>query len=220
MNRRPLRRAGLVAVLGVALAACAIQPPRRALPELSAQQREAAESVQTARERQLRELESWSLSGRIALAKGRSGGSGRIEWVQKDPRNYEVTLDAPVSRQSWRLTGNSHYEAGRLEGLEGGVREGDDAEALLLEATGWDIPVNQLPAWLRGVISRDDGAPARIAYGTDGRLLSIEQFGWTIEYQEWSAPDGVGPELPRRIVARSGDATVRLIVDQWHLAAP
>ncbi|MFB8831670.1 lipoprotein insertase outer membrane protein LolB [Azotobacter sp. CWF10] len=45
-------------------------------------------------------------------------------------------------------------EAGRLEGLAGGPRDGEDAQQLLLEATGWDIPVNQLPEWIRGLVAR------------------------------------------------------------------
>lgn len=221
---KPQARARLPGlVIGFALAAslvaCVSQPRRGERPPLTSQQFAAADVAQQAREAQLRTLASWSLSGRLALAAGREGGSGRIEWRQKDPLNYEATLDAPVSRQSWRLSGNRRNEAGRLEGLEGGPRQGADAESLLLDATGWHLPVNRMPAWLLGIPS-EEGGRALVDYGPDGRLFSIEQAGWRIEYHEWSAPDQAWPELPRRIVARSGDATVRLIVDQWHLAAP
>src|SRR5690606_13870120 len=82
-------------------------------------------------------LEAWGLAGRVAISGGRQGGSGRLDWVQQGGR-YEVTLSAPVTRQGWRLSGDAGRA--RLEGVEGGPREGADVEALLLEATGWDIP--------------------------------------------------------------------------------
>jgi hypothetical protein len=42
-----------------------------------------------------------------------------------------------------------------------------------------------------------------------------------IEYPEWQPPAAPGqPEMPRRILARGtdGDASVRLVIDAWHLA--
>lgn len=204
--------------LAASLAACVSQPRRDQRPPLTSQQFAAAEAAQQARQAQLSTLVSWSLSGRVALATGRNGGSGRIEWQQKDPLNYAVTLNAPVSRQSWRLSGNRRNEAGRLEGLDGGPREGADAESLLLEATGWYLPVNQMPAWLLGLPS-DEAEPALVDYGPDGRLAVIEQAGWRIEYLEWVPALPAQPELPRRIVATRGDAKVRLIVDEWTLDA-
>src|SRR3546814_11697571 len=54
----------------------------------------------------LKALPALSFSGRVALSGGsRGGGTGRIEWQQAGDR-YRVTLSAPVSRQSWRLSGD------------------------------------------------------------------------------------------------------------------
>ncbi|MFQ6312942.1 lipoprotein insertase outer membrane protein LolB [Lysobacter capsici] len=135
------------------------------------------------------------------------GGSGRIEWTQHGER-FEVALSAPVTRQSWRLAGGPG-EA-RLEGLEGGPRSGDNAAALLLETTGWDIPVEALGNWLRG-LPAEGVAAAKLTPGPDGRPLSIEQGGWTIAYQ-WPASG----DLPSRLDARRASARVRLIVDEWQ----
>lgn len=197
-------RAVAVAMLGLLLSACAGQtvkrPPPEALPAAVAAEREAGRIAR------VRADGEWSLTGRIAVSNAGKGGSGRIEWNQRGER-YEVALSAPVTRQSWRLAGGPG-EA-RLEGLEGGPREGADAAAVLHEATGWDIPVEALADWLRALPA--GGAAPRIAAGPDGRPLSIEQAGWSIAY-EWP----VTGDLPSRLDARRGDARVRLIVDQWQ----
>src|SRR5690606_41495821 len=70
------------------------------------------------------------------------------------------SLAAPVTRQSWRLS----VDAGgaRLEGMEGGTRTGPDGQQLLLEATGLDVPVGALGAWLRGLPADEaEHGPAR-----------------------------------------------------------
>ena len=128
-----------------------------------------------------------------------------------------MALSAPVTRQSWRLSGD---DAGaRLEGIEGGPREGRDAAQLLREATGWEIPVVALAEWVRGVRAQALG-PARVAYGEDGRLARIEQGGWAIDYV-WNAamPAGVGAAGAARR-ARRGEAQVRLVIDQWGDGLP
>lgn len=162
---------------------------------------------------------AWSFEGRVAVSSGGKGGSGRLEWKQ-DGRDYEVLLSAPVTRQSWRLTGNTHYEGGRLEGMEGGPREGEFADELLREATGWDIPVNLLPDWARGLAADDSERPEKVRFDTDGRVAVIEQMGWKIEYLDWYPADEGRPALPRRIEVRQGSARVRLALDRWDFAEP
>jgi hypothetical protein len=62
-------------------------------------------------------------------------------------------------------------------------------------------------------------APAQETWSADGRLASIAQIGWVIDYPEWREAGPGHPEMPRRIVARrtGADASVRVVVDAWRL---
>lgn len=215
---RGVRGWWLAAALAM-LAACAGRQPVREAPPVA----EAAElATQEAREAALRLDDEWSLAGRVALANGDRGGSGRIDWRQAG-ESYAVSLSAPITRQSWRLSASA--AGATLEGLEGGPRHGPDAGGLLLRNTGWRIPVEALPHWLRGARAPGLG-PAVMAFGADGRLARMEQGGWTIEFAEWGLPGGAeapvtgaGVALPHRLEAARGDARVRLVVDAWGAEA-
>ncbi|MFT3754347.1 MAG: lipoprotein insertase outer membrane protein LolB [Pseudoxanthomonas sp.] len=195
----------LLAVL--LLSACATQTKKPVPPPVDA---DVAEQGQLAREAALRQQPQWSLSGRVALSRGNSGGSGRIEWRQ-DGDSAQVSLSAPITRQSWQLSTGA--EGARLEGLEGGARTGVDAASLLREATGWEIPVTALSDWLRG-LRAPNPAPEAVIYDAQGRLSQLRQGGWIIDYR-WPAATAATPELPTRIDAAKGDAKVKLLVDAW-----
>ena len=207
--------AAALAIVAV-LAGCATTAPVRRTPALSA---EALASRQQAREAFLAQYDAWSFSGRAAISKGDKGGSGRIEWQQQDRRRYEIALSAPVTRQSWRLIGDLHSEAGRIEGLEGGPRDGEFAEDLLLETTGWSVPLQQLGSWVRGAPASEYPVQA-IVYDADGRPESFQQAGWTVRYTAWRPGPTGAPELPAKIEAESGDARVRLAIEDWTFASP
>jgi outer membrane lipoprotein LolB len=189
------------------LSACVAGPVREALPPIAG----SPDAHQVQRETRLATKASWSLQGRVALSNGRDGGSGRIEWSQ-DADRYEVSLSAPITRQSWRLSGDER--GAQLEGLEGGTRVGADPAGLLREATRWEIPVTALSSWVRGLRAAAEHGPALVRFGTDGRLSRIEQGGWTIDYGGWQA-GAAGIDLPNRLNARRGEASVRLVIDAW-----
>lgn len=165
---------------------------------------------------------SLAFSGRVALSNGRDGGSGRIEWWQAGD-DYQVLLRAPVTRQGWSLSAGAG--GARIDGLDGGPRHGPDAQALLLEETGMQVPLSALAAWAAG--TRADPAahgPARLEFSAGGELVRLRQAGWTIDYVAWQpSSDGAAAQplpLPLRINAERGQARVRLVVDDWSPGAP
>ena len=89
-----------------------------------------------------------------------------------------------------------------------------DAESLTESVLGWRLPLAGLPDWVRGraVASR----PYRSRRGVDGRIASIEQDAWRIDYLAWEG------QLPSRVtLAYQGGSIdsrveIRLIVDQWQ----
>ena len=182
--------------LAVLLAGCAPAPVRAPADA-------AALAAQAAHETKLRAEAAWRLEGRLAVRAGGDGGSGRLDWRQEGEQ-FRIRLSAPVTGRGWELEGGPGRA--RLEGLDGGPLAGSDPEALLAAATGWQIPLEALGWWVRG--GRAPGE-AELAFGPDGRLASLQQRGWTVEYREW---DG---DRPRRVFARRGEASVRLVVDAW-----
>jgi len=152
----------------------------------------------------------WDLRGRLAVSQGEQAGNAGIRWRQRG-EDFDIVLSAPITGQNWRLY--SKDGVARLEGLEGGPREGSDAEALLLEATGWRLPIGAMRDWVRG--SRGIAAQSleQLQWDQHGRPALLGRGGWTVEYREWF--EGPVP-LPRRVYARNAEASVRLVVDAWE----
>jgi outer membrane lipoprotein LolB len=210
-----LRTMALALAVGVS-AGCATTAPTRTAPPLPA---ETLAERQRARGEWLALYETWSFSGRAAISRGDKGGSGRIEWEQRDRDRYGIALSAPVTRQSWRLSGDLRSGAGRIEGLDGGPREGAFAEDLLIQATGWRVPLQQLGSWVRGAPAADIAVES-VAYDAEGRIAELRQSGWTVRYLAWRPGPAGQPDLPAKIEAEAGDARVRLVIEDWTFASP
>lgn len=191
-----------LALLVMLLAACSTAPRRVADVGADGD----ALALQAAREAALAADDAWSFSGRIAISNAHDSGSGRIEW-QQDGGKYVIELRAPVTRRSWRLTGEPGWA--QLDGLDGGPFEGDSAEALLLQHVGWNVPLADLAAWARGARASRD---ADTEFAPDGRLSRLREAGWVIEYRSWNDAE---PLLPTKVFAQRGDERVRLLVDRW-----
>jgi outer membrane lipoprotein LolB len=196
-----MHRAGRVAaaLCLLALSACAPVAPR--IPAV------ADEAAQQAREAALSARTDWAFRGRVAISQGGQGGNAGIRWRQQGA-DFDIELSAPVTRQSWRLASRAGQVT--LAGLEGGELRGTDAEALLLEATGWRIPVAAMASWARG--ARGRGSRAEFSSDPQGRPATLLQDGWSVEYRSWFPGD---PPLPQKVFARQGEAGVRLVVEAW-----
>ena len=209
------------AALCLALLACQSLPPASTPGNVlvdyvqvqAAMQAQQARIVALGLENTACDAPAWMMSGRVALSNGKDGGSGRIDWTQGAGRT-QVTLSAPVTRQSWTLT--AEVDGVMLEGVPDGPLRGADAGQLLRQSTGWEIPVAALGCWLRGApadsVAMGEASPV---FGIDQRLLRIEQGGWVIDYANWQREPASGVDLPGRINAEQASNRVRLVVDRW-----
>lgn len=204
-GREAGRRGSLsIFVLAVMLLGGCVAPKPR--PEIS-----VSLHAQQSREMLLGEWREWGFSGRISVSGGGESGSGRIDWLRRGAR-LEVVMQAPVSRRSWRLVDD--VGGASLEGLDGGTRYGSDAESLLRNELGWELPVAQVEAWVRGARS---GANAMLEFDQNGLPQRMRDGSWEIEYRGW----GTGwVALPKRIFAESASDKFRLIVDNWQHPEP
>lgn len=154
------------------------------------------------------EVSRWSLDGRIAISNGRDSGSGRLHWSQ-DAEFYVIDLRAPISGESWRLSGDGVHA--QLEGLQAQPILGVSAEELLRRELGWELPVRALQSWLQG---RAEQPSARLQLDANGLPQQLDEQGWHIEYRDWLRDRS--PPLPKRIIARKGKFQVRLAISRWQ----
>jgi outer membrane lipoprotein LolB len=190
---------GLVLGGALALAACAPVRVHETPDSLAAQ---------SAREAQLGRRTHWSLSAHIFVSDGAdNNGSGDLTWRQTGDR-YDFTLRAPTGR-TWKLSGDgSHAE---LVGVDPQPVRGSDAEQLLRERLGWDVPVADLASWVRGLRRPDQ--QASLAFDERKLPATLDQAGWQIEYRDWFAD--MDPPLPRKLYAARGEARVKMAIDHW-----
>lgn len=145
----------------------------------------------------------WRLEGRLAVSDGRDSGSGSLTWEQEGAY-YRIELRAPVSGQSWRLSGDATLCT--LEGLRPYPLHADSPEQLLQRELGWHLPVAPLRDWLQGRPMHDETVVSR---DSQGRVSGFEESGWQIEYRDFR--DG----RPTRITARRPPHQVRLAIRSW-----
>jgi outer membrane lipoprotein LolB len=165
---------------------------------------------QAQRERALADTSHWTLQGKLSVSDGKDSGSGALTWKQDGDR-YEFTVRAPVTGRSFRLVGGP--EGADLEGLDGGTRHGPDAETLMAQAVGWQIPMAELKRWVLGL--RADTGPADIRFGDDRLPSQLMQDGWTVDYKAWDATRQ--PAMPSKVFAEKAPFKVRLAIDTWQL---
>ena len=152
-------------------------------------------------------LQSWQARGRMAVAGVSTGGSGSFIWTQTG-RSADVRLRGPVGIGSLHLTiGDSSLE---IDTGESAPLRAEQAQAELAARLGAEVPAQALRYWLVGL-----AAPGNHEWSRENGEAILLQDDWRIDYQRYITTDGV--RLPAKLVAVSGLAKVRIVVDRWSI---
>lgn len=167
----------------------------------------------TARAASLRELDHWELSGKLAVRQPSDSGTAIINhWIQ-DGEAYDLALSSSfLGMGSTTLKGVPGFIELTLP--NGETYRSGEPEVLVEAATGWQLPLENLSWWIRGLPS--PASDYRLLFDDQGSLAIIRQDGWEIRYDRWQTFLSNYPELPARITALKQDKRVRLVVSDWQ----
>ena len=187
-------------LLALLLSACAGQP--RPVAEASWEEHQA----------RLQALTHWDATGKLALRTSELSESGSLEWRQQGSSST-LQLSGPLGVNATTV----YSDGASLVIRQGGeIHTLDLSDPLELERrTGWDLPLQALPHWLKG-IPAPDLAVQHMEVGQDPTLLqTLQQDNWEIRYAQYAPFDLF--RLPTRLTIQRATTTVRVIIRNWEL---
>ncbi|HEY0720897.1 MAG TPA: lipoprotein insertase outer membrane protein LolB [Gammaproteobacteria bacterium] len=189
-------------LLALLLAGCAMEPPRQPVGsrELAWQERQA----------QLKTLQRWQLTGRLAIQSDDEGWNATLIWRQEH-EHYRMQLVAPLGQGSLQLQGDQQQV--ELRTSEGNSAIAADPDALIFSETGWRVPVSALRYWVLGLAAPGEAGTVLDEFG---RLQRLKQAGWEVEFLDYTMHGTT--ELPARLFVSNHKAQVRLVIKRWELA--
>tara|TARA_R110002111_G_scaffold98826_2_gene152660 strand:- start:691 stop:1326 length:636 start_codon:yes stop_codon:yes gene_type:complete len=166
-----------------------------------------------ARSAKLRQFNRWQLSGKLAVRQPSDSGTAIINYWKQDGEAYDLALSSSfLGMGSTNLKGVPGFIELTLS--NGETYRSGDPDALMKAATGWQLPLESLTWWIRGLPA--PGGDFRLLFDDRGELAMIRQAGWEIRYDRWHELQGNIPALPARITALKEDKRVRVVVSNWQ----
>jgi outer membrane lipoprotein LolB len=199
---------GLLLILG----GCAPEPTRPATRQTPGEQQ--VDALREAHVQAVNQIVDWRVLGRFGVQTDDEGYHGRLDWRQRGAL-LDLILSGPFSSGGVRLrsTGDGGGDGIELSDSNGNTRRAGDADALLEQATGLQMPVAGLHYWVRGLPA--PGAVQQSRFDDLGRLSSLKQGGWGIDYRVYTEVHGLS--LPRKVFLERDGLQVRLVVERWEL---
>jgi outer membrane lipoprotein LolB len=178
------------------------------LPQLEESERLQLYQVKSG---QLSALNGWSIEGKLAVSNDKDGGSGKFFW-SKNEAGSRMDFHGTLGRGAWKLSADAH--GAELIQADGTIHRADSIDQLVRDHVGWDIPVESMSWWIRGL--NTPGNFRKRTIDVQGNISVLLQDGWTVEYGRYRDFEGVS--LPVRLDARQGEWIVKLVIRSWTLA--
>ena len=159
--------------------------------------------------RDARPIMQFKLDGRLSVKTEAQNFSGSLNW-HRVATGETLLLSGPL--------GQGAAEIRRQDGLlvftaaDGSVVTEENDERLMERALGLKLPLDGLVYWLSALPR--PRVDFRAAADEAGRIVSLDQDGWHIEYSRYQLRGDRW--LPGRIFANRGELEFRLVVDAWE----
>jgi outer membrane lipoprotein LolB len=156
-------------------------------------------------------VSAFDLTGRVNVRVESKAYPGRIHW-QHAPSTDEVWLYSPVGTTVARMRQDA--SGALLVTSDGKEYRAADLKVLAREVLGWDLPLEDLQYWVRGLESPALGSGTR-EDDEGGKLKLLKQGAWQVTYLDWAPAGAFG--LPSKLDLSGAGLRMRLVVDEWKI---
>ena len=142
--------------------------------------------------------------GRIAARYGNDGFTGNVDWRHASAGD-DMLISTPLGQGVARIVRQG--DAVQLTTANGRQYDAPDAETLTERVLGFRVPLAGLADWIRGRPAQ--GSVSGKQSLPDGRLESLQQGDWKIQYLDY---DG---SRPRLMQLNYPGIQLRLAITEW-----
>lgn len=163
----------------------------------------------------LKSVTQWKVKGKMAVRSGTDATSASLNWkTDGSDFTFRLTNLLGVTLADMQVAdGHSTLTAGD------DTLEDDDPSRLIYRATGWQMPVQELTVWIKGLPLKQD----RYTLNDKGLIDTLspqcsECDGWTVTYDHYGQ---VGDAwLPHSLMLRNSATPkdfIKIRIDSWQL---
>jgi outer membrane lipoprotein LolB len=172
-------------------------------------------------QQQLAQIDHWEIHARAAILVNTANLDGDkvypvgISWSRQQAQ-FSMIIEAPFGQGVIRIKSNPSTDTDKrfkLTLADGKYRLGPTPEALLTELLGWAIPVSGLKSWVKGSPQPETDYTYEL-YG-EGRLKSMRQDGWLINYLAYFPSEEQTLPLPKRIYLKHKNLGIKIVIERW-----
>lgn len=153
-------------------------------------------------------IDSWEVKAKLAVKTHKRGGQANMLW-RLDHEDHSINLYGPLGGGRVILTRNA--EGATLKDNRKRTFHAPTPEELLYRVAGWQVPFASMRYWVLGV--PEPGMQYEESLDRWGRLQTLTQAGWEIEFIEYRDFDG--RELPRKFFMTALPGTIQLVDDKF-----
>lgn len=159
---------------------------------------------------QLKQLQQYQAQGQLGYISEKERFSSRFEWLYQNQQNYTLKLYSTISSTSLVL--QMHNAGMTISDNKGNQRSAHDAQLLVREIIGMDVPLAQLATWLKG--QPDENADYQV-----GQNHYLANFSYPVDGTRWTADylnyHPTTPALPKDILLKNATQTLKIRIENW-----
>lgn len=206
MTFSPRTMLRLLPLASVLLAACAVKQPQGPGPSTTAPQWQQHQQA-------VANVTHYQTRGAFAYLSDKQKVYARFNWQQTAPDRYRLLLTNPLGSTELQL--DAQGQTVQLVDNKGKRYVSNDAEKMIAQLTGMDIPLANLRQWMMGLPGDASDYQLNSNYQLKSLNYSANGQTWQVTIQDYDSK--TTPPLPANLELREGDQRIKLRMDSWTL---
>jgi outer membrane lipoprotein LolB len=158
---------------------------------------------------QTAKIKQFSLRSRLGVITKPKNFSARLAW-QHIPNIDNIDVYSPLGGKVAHIAKTPNHVT-LIDNNKKSI-EAQDAETLTEDTLGFRLPLSGLSHWVLGKPS-DQGIVNSVTWDENGRVNTIQQSGWDIQYKDYVANGDYF--LPKKVVIKNEKITLKLLIEKW-----